>query len=104
MRTVREIAMMLIERNPGYYGEDLLDLVPEELLAAELKDGNLHTIGILVDKLRFEKEAEFPGREEDPERLAELLNSPIGELSRDQEAKRREIRFLNNLVGAIINQ
>lgn len=110
---VREIALHVIKINSHYYSEDLMSLIPTELLNVDLTDENLHETGTKIDGIRFQKEAEFArivdlpyvgAIEEEEKKLSELLNSDIGSLSDEEENKRREIRFLSNLAQTIIHQ
>lgn len=110
---VRRFALEVIKVNPSCYSEDLMDLIPPELLELDLTDGNLHETGIKIDEIRFQKEAEFahmvalPYKEatkRQMKELAKMINSDIGSLSKKQEAKKREIKFLSNLAQIIIHQ
>ncbi len=110
---VREVALHVVEINSHYYSDELIDLVPSELLNINLTDENLHETGIKIDKIRFQKEAEFAfmvslsyegATEEQKRKLSVMLNNDVGALSEKEEIKRREIRFLSNLAQTIIHQ
>ncbi len=112
--TVKEVALHVIKINAPYYSEDLIVLIPPELLKVGLTNETLHEIGVKIDEIRFQKEREFAlmagfisygeGDKEQLDRLAEMINSDIGSLSEEQEAKKREIKFLSNLAQTIIHQ
>lgn len=110
---VRGVALHVVDINSHYYSHELIDLVPSELSGVNLTDENLHEIGIKIDEIRFQKEAEFAcmvdlpyegATEEQKRKLSVMLNSDIGALSDEEEAKRREIRFLSNLAQTVIHQ
>lgn len=110
---VRKLALHLIQINSHYYSDELIDLVPSELLDVDLTDENLHKTGIEIDKIRFRKEAEFArmvnlpykgATKEQKRQLSVMLNSDVGALSDEEEEKRREIRFLSNLAQTVIHQ
>lgn len=109
---VREIALHVVQINSHYYSDDLTSLVPSELLDVDLANENLFEIGSKINEIRFQEEVEFANivgfdnekaTEEQRKKLAEMLNSDIGSLSDEEEAKRREIRFLSNLAQTIIH-
>lgn len=106
--TVKEIAEWIIEINTPYYAEDLLKLIPEELLNKRLTDENLGETMRQVDAIRFKKKDELKSKIKSDE-MAEILvgvitNYPNAILPIELEIKMRKIKFLFNVAATIIHQ
>jgi len=113
--SVRDIALRIIESSDGYYQEDLLLLIPEDLLGKKLSDDNLLEVSEEIDKrvgyVKHNEMAKMLGLGEkwfeiSAERKAwkKVVNSELNSLPSDQEAKRREVAFCFNLAATIVHQ
>lgn len=106
--TVKEIAEWIIEINTPYYAEDLLKLIPEELLNKRLTDENLDETMRQVDAIRFKKEDELKSKIKTDEMtkilVGIIINYPNEILPKELEMKRREIKFIFNVAATIIHQ
>jgi hypothetical protein len=56
---VRDVAKLIVDISPFYYSEELLGLIPEDLLDKALVDDNLCDISIEIDQIRFQKQNEL---------------------------------------------
>jgi hypothetical protein len=96
-----EIVDYVMVANSPYYHEKLSKLIPDKLLDTALTGKNQFALAKRLDKIRFKKEKEFAATLTDPDKLCEILNSPLNSLPAKQEQKRKEIKFLFN-VGATL--
>ncbi|MFH1423742.1 MAG: hypothetical protein ABIG29_02200 [Candidatus Nealsonbacteria bacterium] len=110
---VGQVALRVVEANEGYYDIGLLKIIPEEILGLDLTDENLHSTGLMIDELRFQKEAELAGslgfdyRKMTPkqrERLSALINCDIKNPIEGQEKMVWEINFLFNVAATVSHQ
>jgi hypothetical protein len=93
--TVRNVARDVIKANAEYYSDDLLQLIPKEILGTELTDNNLHETGLKIDNIR-----------RDMQRLRKAINEEKGpsEFNPSQKQKIKEIKFLSKVAQTIIHQ
>ena len=98
-----EVAEQVIRSNSHYYRNELLRLIPGELLNTEFDSENVLELGNQLDELRSKKENELSAmlRLSDPRGLAKAINSPLNTLPTEQEQKRREIKFLLNVAATL---
>jgi len=111
--TARNIAKDVIKANPNDYSNDLLQLIPKEILDTELTDDNLHEMGLKIDEIRFKKEDElalFLGLGDTAKNtktrdfLTDIMNRKLDRLPDRQRKIVRKIKFLSNVAQTIIHQ
>jgi|GEM_PF-4421779 len=105
MNTVRQVAKGIISCNQQRYSNDLLAVIPDDVLDITLDDDILLQVGSQLDDIRFEKKttlSEMTGTSGDA--LVAVLNSQLGTLPDDQEKVRVEINFLFNVAATVIHQ
>jgi hypothetical protein len=108
----------IVDINQPYYSEELLGLIPGELLDKALADDNLQGTSIEIDQLRFQKQNELLNlrgiatspNSEIPEsvwqELRDIINNKerFDELSPEQQRKVKEIKFLSNVALTVLHQ
>lgn len=82
------------------------DLIPDELLnTASHSYADCVKLSAELDELRFERQKELAKmlKSSDPEKLKEVINSPLNTLPPEQEEKRKEIKFLANVGMTLLH-
>jgi hypothetical protein len=112
--SVRVIAKQIVKINEPYYTDELIKLIPDNILDVMLSGDNLHQTSITIDeKLIFPKQHEFatmlgidssPLNNADKEIIYNALNAKINSLPDPQEQSKREIKFLFNVSATILHQ
>lgn len=98
-----EVADHVLRSNGDYYTEDLMSLIPDNLLDTEFTTNNTQRLSDNLDKLRFKKEEELTAMLSEKETLSEVLNSPLNTLIRKKERKRKEVKFLFNVASTLLH-
>ncbi len=109
LNRVLTVAREVIKANRGYYSQDLLKLIPVEILNKRLTDRTVFEVSETIDAIRFKKEGEFAKKlglsgfeknDEKKKKLADAINHPLDNFP--DEA--REIRFLSNVAATVLHQ
>lgn len=113
--TVRKIAESVIRSNRRHYSNDLLSLVPEDLMAIRLSTETHAQVSAEIDSRALlpkqDEMAKLLGLSNDwyktpaeREQWDQVISSDLGSLPPEQETKRREIKFLSSLSATVMRQ